>query len=179
MIITDTKIEGAYIIVPEKLEDERGFFARTWCHKEVAAKGIDVNFVQVNISFNKEAGTLRGMHYQNAPYQEDKLVRVTKGKIFDVILDLRRDSPSYKQWIGEELSDSNYKMLYIPKGVAHGFMTLADNTEVLYMHTEYFTPGYGTGVAWNDPEFSIQWPEIDNLIITDKDKSWPRHTEED
>jgi len=171
MIFTETKLKGAYIIEPERLDDERGFFARTFCQEEFKAHGLNPRVVQCNISFNKKRGTLRGMHYQVAPYEEAKLVRCTMGTIHDVALDLRPDSLTFKQWIGVELSAENRRMLYIPEGFAHGFQTLEDNTEVFYQVSEFYHPESTRGVCWNDPEFGIEW-SLSNPIMSDKDKSF-------
>lgn len=169
MIFTETKLKGAFIIEIEKLEDERGFFGRSWCVNEMKDHGINVNILQANVSFNKYKGTLRGMHYQIAPYGESKLVRCSRGSIFDVIIDLRPDSPTYKQWIGVELSRDNYKMLFVPVDFAHGFITLEEDTEVTYMMSEIFVPGAGATIRWNDPAFNIKWP-FEPLIMSEKDK---------
>jgi dTDP-4-dehydrorhamnose 3,5-epimerase len=172
MLFTETKLNGAFIIEIEKLEDERGFFGRSWCVNEMKDHGINVNALQANISFNKSKGTLRGMHYQLAPYQEAKLVRCSRGSIFDVIIDLRKDSPTFKQWIGVELSQDNCKMLYVPEEFAHGFITLEDNCEVSYLMTEIFVPGAGATIRWNDAMFNIKWP-FEPIILSEKDKSQP------
>lgn len=169
MIFTETKLKGAFIIEIEKLEDERGFFGRSWCVNEMKDHGINVNILQANVSFNKYKGTLRGMHYQKAPYGESKLVRCSRGSIFDVIIDLRPDSPTYKQWIGVELSQDNYKMLFVPVDFAHGFITLEEDSEVTYMMSEIFVPGAGKTIRWNDPVFNIKWP-FEPLIMSEKDK---------
>ncbi len=172
MIFTETKLKGAFILEVKKIEDERGFFGRSWCQKEVEAYGLNTRVVQANVSYNKKKGTLRGMHYQAAPYEENKLVRCTRGAIYDVIIDLRPGSPTYKQWIGVELTEENYKMLYVPEGFAHGFITLRDNTELNYLLTEYYTPGAERGVRWNDPAFNIEWP-ISAEVISEKDQKHP------
>ncbi len=169
MKFIETELKGAFLIDPELLEDERGFFARTWCRKEFEQHGINSDWVQCSISYNKCKGTLRGMHYQVAPYAEAKLVRCTMGAIYDVIIDLRPDSKTYRQWISAELSAENLKMIYIPKGFAHGFQTLVDNTEVFYQMSEFYTPRYARTVRWNDPQFKILWPETDR-IISEKDQ---------
>ncbi len=158
MLLHETKLKGAFIIEPERLEDERGFFARTWCKREFEAHGLNQNLVQCNISFNKKKTTMRGMHYQVAPHKETKLVRCTKGAIYDVIIDLRPDSHTFKQWISVELTSENRKMIYIPEDFAHGFLTLEDNTEVFYQMSEFYAPECARGVRWNDPAFSIKWP---------------------
>lgn len=172
MIFSETKLKGAFIIEPERLEDERGFFARTWCQREFEAHGLDPHLVQCNISFNKKRGTLRGMHFQVSPHAEAKLVRCTMGAIYDVILDLRPDSPTYKRWLALELTAENRKTLYIPKGLAHGFQTLADNTEVFYQMSEFYHSESARGVRWDDPTFGIEWPIVD-ATISGKDKGYP------
>ena len=171
MIFTETKLKGAFIIEPEKLEDERGFFARTWDKKEFEERGLNPKLVQCDISFNKKKGTLRGMHYQIAPYEEAKIVRCTKGSIFDVIIDLRPKSKTFKEWIGVELSSSKHKMIYVPEGFAHGFETLEDNTEVFYQMSEVYVPEYAKGVRWDDPLFKINWL-LNTPIISKKDLSY-------
>lgn len=169
MIFTETKLKGAYVIEPERLEDERGFFARTFSREEFEAHGLNPNLVQHSISFNKKEGTLRGMHYQVKPYEEAKLVRCTMGSIYDVILDLRPDSPTFKKWMAVELTANNRRMLFIPEGLSHGFQTLDDNTEVFYQMTRAYHPESARGVRWNDPRFGIQWPEVQDRIISEKD----------
>jgi dTDP-4-dehydrorhamnose 3,5-epimerase len=172
MIFTETKLKGAFIIEPEPLEDERGFFARTFDQKEFKAHGLNPWVVQCNISFNKKKGTLRGMHYQIAPYQEAKLVCCTKAAVYDVIIDLRKDSSTFKQWVAVELTAENRHMLYIPEGFAHGFQTLKDDTEVFYQMSEFYHPESAMGVRWNDPAFGIVWPD-DIRVISDKDQQYP------
>lgn len=172
MIFTETKLKGAFIIAPEKLEDERGFFARTWCQQEFGAHGLNLRMVQCNISFNKNKGTLRGMHYQIAPHEEAKLVRCTMGAIYDVIIDLRPNSPTFKQWIAVELTAQNHQMLYIPEKFAHGFQTLVDNTEVFYQMSEFYHPECARGVRWDDPAFGIQWPLDEVLILSEQDRNY-------
>jgi dTDP-4-dehydrorhamnose 3,5-epimerase len=171
MIFKETKLRDAYIIEIEKLEDKRGFFARTWCKNEFESHHLNSQMVQTNVSFNNKKGTLRGMHYQVAPFEETKLVRCTRGSIYDVIIDLRPESPTYKQWVGIELTSENYKMLYIPGNFAHGFQTLEDNTEVIYQVSQFYSPGYEGGIRYNDPAFHIQWP-MEVQVISDKDKNW-------
>jgi dTDP-4-dehydrorhamnose 3,5-epimerase len=170
---TETKLKGAYIIEIEPITDERGFFARSWCQKEFTERGLNANLVQCNISFNPKKGTLRGMHYQTKPYEEAKLVRCTMGAIYDVIIDLRPDSPTFKQWVAVELTAENRKMLYIPEGMAHGFQTLVDSTEVFYQMSEFYHSESATGLRWDDPVFGIEWKKQQNLIISDKDLSYP------
>jgi dTDP-4-dehydrorhamnose 3,5-epimerase len=172
MIFTETALRGAYISEPERIEDERGFFARTWCEREFEAHGLNSKLVQCNISFNKRKGTLRGMHYQIAPNEEAKLVRCTRGAIYDVIIDLRPGSPTFTKHVPVTLTAENRRMLYIPEGFAHGFQTLEDRTEVSYQMSEYYVPEYGRGVRWNDPAFGIQWP-LPVTIISDRDRTYP------
>lgn len=172
MLFSETQLKGAYIIEIEKLEDNRGFFARSWCQKEFEAHGLNPRIVQANVSYNKRKGTLRGMHYQKTPYEETKLVRCTKGAIYDVIIDLRPTSTTYGQWIGVELTKDNYKMLYVPENFAHGFQTLEDDSEAIYQVSQFYTPGAESGIRWDDPAFNIDWP-IGVQVISDKDKSWP------
>lgn len=172
MIFTETKLKGAFIIEIEKREDERGFFGRSWCANEMKEHGLNINIRQANISFNNTKGTLRGMHYQIAPHQETKLVRCSRGSIYDVIIDLRKESPTFKQWIGVELTQDNYKMLYVPEDFAHGFITLDDNCEISYLMSEFYVPGAGATIRWNDPLFNIFWP-LEPVVISEKDKTQP------
>ena len=172
MKFSQTKLKGAYFIEIEKLTDDRGFFARSWCQKEFEDHGLDYGFVQANVSYNHKKGTIRGMHYQIAPYQECKLIRCTRGAIYDVIIDLRQDSPTYKQWTGVELTAGNYTMFFVPQDFAHGFQTLTDETEITYQVSQFYTPGSEKGIRFDDPAFSIQWPQ-DVSVISDKDASWP------
>lgn len=172
MIFKETKLKDAYTIDLEKKDDERGFFARTYCQNEFRSAGIPFTPVQANISFNRHKHTLRGMHYQEAPDEEAKLVYCTRGSIYDVIIDLRPDSSSYMQWVGIDLTRNNRRMLYVPEGYAHGFLTLEDETEVSYMMSEFYKPGSGQGIHWNDPAFNIDWP-AEAEVISEKDKSWP------
>jgi dTDP-4-dehydrorhamnose 3,5-epimerase len=172
MIFTETKLKGAFILEIKKLEDERGFFGRSWCANELDSNGLKFDIKQANTSLSLKKGTIRGMHYQNDPFQETKLVRCTRGAIYDVIIDLRKNSPTYKQWIGVELTQDNYKMLYVPEDFAHGFITLKDTCEVSYLVTQFYTPGAEAGIRWDDPTFGIQWPIIPT-IISEKDKNHP------
>jgi dTDP-4-dehydrorhamnose 3,5-epimerase len=172
MIYTPTAVSGAYTIDLDRIEDERGFFARAWCVREFEERGLNLVLVQCNISFNAKRGTLRGMHYQAAPHEEAKLVRCTQGALLDVILDLRPDSPTFKQWAGVELSAANHRMLYVPEGVAHGFQTLEDNTEVFYQMSEFYHPESARGVRWDDPVFGIKWP-LPDPTMADKDRAYP------
>lgn len=172
MIFTPTKLPGAYLVDIERRQDERGFFARSWCQQEFQAQGLASCMVQANLSFNNKQGTLRGLHYQRAPYAEAKLVRCTRGAIWDVIVDLRPASPTYRQWLGAELTDENYRMLYVPEGFAHGYLTLADSVEVTYQVTQFYAPGAEAGLRWDDPAFGIEWP-IAVQVISEKDSRWP------
>ena len=172
MRFIETRLKGAFVIEPERLADERGFFARTWCQREFIAHGLNPDLVQCSLSFNTSKGTLRGMHHQAAPHEEAKLVRCTMGAIYDVIIDLRSDSPTYKAWLAVELTASNRTMLYVPEGFSHGFLTLADNTEVFYQMSAFFSPDCAMGIRWNDPQIGITWPEA-VTIISDKDMHFP------
>lgn len=172
MIFKETKLQGAYLIQLKELVDDRGFFARTWCQREFDEMGLVARIVQSNMSFNHKKGTLRGMHYQVSPYEETKLIRCTRGAIYDVIVDLRADSPTYCQWIGAELAADNRHMLFVPEGFAHGFQTLKDDTEVTYQVSQFYTPGAERGARYDDTAFGIDWP-IPVSAISDKDKGWP------
>ena len=176
MIFEKTNLRDAYLIEVEKRSDQRGFFARMWCRKEFEEHGLASQVVQTNISYNIKKGTIRGMHFQIDPYQETKLVRCTRGAIYDVIIDLRPDSPTYGEWTGVELSADNYRMFFVPKNFAHGFQTLIDDTEVTYQVTEFYTPGAERGLRYDDPVFAIVWP-LPVSVISDKDKSWPAFAE--
>lgn len=172
MIFTETRLKGAYIVEPEKRCDDRGFFARSWCEKEFAEHHLNPRTVQCNISFNTRRGTLRGMHYQTAPFAEAKLVRCTQGAIYDVIIDLRPDSPTFTKAFAETLTASDHKMLYVPEGFAHGFLTLEDNSEVFYQMSEFYAPQHARGVRWNDPAFEIDWP-VAEPIMANRDRNYP------
>jgi dTDP-4-dehydrorhamnose 3,5-epimerase len=172
MTFKEIKLKGAYIVGLEPLEDERGFFARSFCQKEFEQHGLNFRIVQCNLSYNKKKGTLRGMHYQAAPYEEAKLVSCIRGAIYDVIVDLRKHSSTYCQWFAVELTADNYKMLYVPIGFAHGFQTLEDNTIVYYQMSEFYYPEYARGVRWNDNAFGIKLP-IKESIIALKDCQFP------
>jgi dTDP-4-dehydrorhamnose 3,5-epimerase len=171
MIFRETKLKGACIVDIERREDGRGFFARTWCRREFEAHGLNPRLAQCSISFNAKKGTLRGMHYQVKPFEEAKLVRCTRGSLCDVIVDLRRDSPTFKNHLGVTLTSDNRTMLYVPEGFAHGFLTLEDNTEVLYQISEFHAPDHARGFRWNDPAFEIAWPS-DVMIISDRDRNY-------
>ena len=172
MIFNETKLAGAYILDLQKHEDERGFFARTFCQKELEAHGLISDVAQANTSLSRSRGTLRGMHFQKSPHEETKLIRCTRGALYDVIIDLRPDSATYKQWVGVELTADNYRMLFVPRNFAHGFITLADDTEANYLVSQFYAPGSELGIRWNDPAFDIQWP-IDVAVISEKDANWP------
>ena len=176
MIFKKAQFTGVYLIEPEPITDERGLFARTWCKREFAEHGLNPELVQCNVSFNKRAGTLRGMHHQIAPHEEAKLVRCTAGGIYDVIIDLRSTSPTFKQWLAVELTAENRKMIYIPEGFSHGFLTLRDNTEVFYQMSAFYAPSCARGIRWNDPAFAIAWP-MDIAVISEKDTQYPDFVE--
>ena len=175
MIFKATKLKGSFIIEIEMFEDQRGFFARGWCKREFESHGLVSHLVQANISSNKKRGTLRGMHDQVAPFEETKVVRCTRGSVYDVIIDLRPDSPTYKQWLGFELTADNRRMLYVPEGFAHGYQTLEDDTEVFYHVSEFYTPAAERGLRYNDKALAIKWP-LEVQVISDKDKNWPDYT---
>ena len=172
MILKETSLKGAFIVNPERHEDERGFFARTWDRDEFQARGLSPKLVQCSISFNRKKGTLRGMHYQAKPYEEAKLVRCTMGSVYDVIVDLRRDSTTFTKWLGFDLTAENHRMLYIPEWFAHGFLTLEDRTEVFYQMSQVYVPDSARGVRWNDPTFGIRWP-IAVRVVSERDKNYP------
>ena len=172
MKFTETELPGAWFVDVEPHSDERGFFARTWCRREFEEHGIDSDFVQASVSYNRVAGTLRGMHFQRAPFDETKLVRCVSGAIYDVIVDLRRDGETFGRSLGVELSAANRRALLVPKGFAHGFVTLADNSEILYQISAFYTPGHAGGLRYDDPALSIEWP-VPIRVINDKDRSWP------
>lgn len=172
MRFNETKIKGVFIIDIEPLLDERGFFARTVCVKEFMEHGLKAEFLQSSISYNRTKGILRGMHYQTAGHEEEKLIRCIRGSIYDVVVDLRPSSSTFLQWFFVELTQDNARAIYVPKGCAHGFQTLDDNTVVLYQMTEVFHAESAAGVRWNDPAFGIQWPEVNKRIISDKDQRY-------
>ncbi len=172
MKFTETRLQGAFVVDLKKMEDERGFFARAFCHNEFEQHGMVPDVVQANMSWNQVSGTLRGMHYQHHPYQETKFIRCTRGAIFDVIIDLRKESPTHGQWVGIELTADNRSALFVPRDFAHGFITLTDDTEVLYLVSQSYQPGSEGGIRWNDPRFGIEWP-IEPVCISEKDANWP------
>ena len=171
MIFTETVLKGAFTVDILRLEDERGFFGRSWCMDEFTEHGLNNQLAQCNISFNKKRGTLRGIHYQAAPYEEAKLVRCTMGQIYDVIIDLRPASPTFTNWIAMELTAENRRALYIPEGFAHGFQTLTDNAEVFYQMSEKHHPNAARGLRWNDPAFNVSWP-INTMVVSEKDNNY-------
>jgi dTDP-4-dehydrorhamnose 3,5-epimerase len=168
----ETGLPGAWVVEPEHVADERGFFARTWCRREFEARGLDTRLAQCNVSFNRRKGTLRGLHWQVPPHEEIKLVRCTMGAVFDVVVDVRRGSPSFARWFGIELSAENRKAIYIPGGFAHGFQSLTANTEVFYQMSEFYEPTAACGARWNDPRIGIEWPLADP-IVSERDQALP------
>ena len=176
MIFEETNLKGAFVIRIEKRADERGFFARAWCKKEFEAHGLSLQFVQSNLAASRHKNTMRGMHYQSAPFQEAKLIRCTKGAVYDVIIDLRPDSATYEGWFGIELNMDSHKMLYVPENFAHGYQTLVDDSEVYYQVSAFYSPEHEKGIRWNDPAFDIKWPVTKDLVISEKDKNWPDYS---
>ena len=166
-----TELADAQLIEPEEVRDERGFFARVWCSRELEAQGLSNTIAQVNVSHNARKGTVRGLHYQVAPHDEIRVLRCTHGAIYDVIVDLRPGSPTHAKWLGVTLSAANRRMLYVPEGFAHGFQTLQDDTEVLYLMSSFYEPGAGRGVRWNDPAFAIEWP-LPVSVISERDATF-------
>jgi dTDP-4-dehydrorhamnose 3,5-epimerase len=172
VIFNETILRGAYVIELEKRIDERGFFARTWCRDEFAARGLATDLVQGHVAVNSERGTLRGLHYQRPPHGEAKLIRCVRGAIYDVIVDLRRESPTWARWIAVELDAASYRMLYVPDGFAHGFQSLADDTEITYLVSAFYAPGAEAGIRYDDPALAVAWP-LPVSRISRKDLSWP------
>lgn len=172
MVFQDTGLAGAFLVELERIHDERGFFARSWCTREFAERGLNGRLVQCNVSRNRARGTLRGMHYQAAPHEEAKLVRCTMGAIYDVMVDLRPSSRTYLRSFGAELSADNHRALYIPEGFAHGFLTLTDESEVFYQMSEFYAPQTARGLRWNDPLLSIEWPGP-VTVISERDRTYP------
>jgi dTDP-4-dehydrorhamnose 3,5-epimerase len=173
MKFVETPLKGAYVIQPKLLVDARGFFTRTWCAREFGANGLESRLVQSNLSYNRSKGTLRGMHYQAAPFEEAKLVLCTRGALYDVIIDLRQESLTFGKHFGVYLTEENREMVYVPKGFAHGFLTLEDDTVVFYQMSEFYAPGYECGFRWDDPGFGIEWP-AEVQVISEKDRSYPK-----
>lgn len=171
-MITETKLKGAYLAEPLRFDDARGFFARSWSLKDLPG-WESVSIVESNVSYNAKRGTLRGMHYQAEPHAQAKIVRCTRGRIHDVVIDLRPGSPTFKEWVGVELSASTGATLFVPAGFAHGFQTLEDDTEIFYLVSEYYAPEAQRGVRWNDPAFRIEWPHADERVMADRDREYP------
>jgi len=174
MIFRETKLAGVFVIDAEPIADERGAFTRTYCAREFAAHGLETAIAQCSASFNAKKGTLRGLHYQAPPHSEAKLVRVTAGAIYDVAVDLRAGSPTYGQWTAAELTAENRRMLYIPKGCAHGFQTLTDASELFYQIAEFYEPASARGLRWDDDDLAIAWPDKDAPILSERDRTFPR-----
>lgn len=172
MIYRKTPLSGVFLIEPELIHDERGFFTRTFCAQEFREHGMDGRFVQCNVSGNRLRGTLRGLHFQKAPYAERKLVRCTRGSMFDVAVDVRPESPTFGEWFGAELSEENHELLFIPEGVAHGFQTLSDGTEVSYQISQYYHPEAVAGIRWDDPAIGVPWP-LPEPILSARDRGLP------
>jgi dTDP-4-dehydrorhamnose 3,5-epimerase len=173
---TETPIPSAFLIDIEPVEDERGFFARTYDAGELRRRGLESHIEQCSVSYNRRKGTLRGLHYQRSPYGEVKLVRCTRGAVYDVVIDLRPSSPSFRQWLAAELTAQNHRMLYVPEGVAHGFQTLQDDSEVSYQISAPYQQQAAAGVRWNDPAFAIRWP-LDVSVISERDRTFPNFSE--
>jgi len=173
VIFRETELRGAFAVELERIEDERGYFARTFCEREFREHGLSATVVQANTSFNRRKGTLRGLHYQAAPHEEAKLVGCTRGAVYDVIVDLRPGSPTFRRWTAVELTAENGTMLFVPEGFAHGYQTLEDDTETSYLMTAYYEPSAGRGVRWDDKAFGIEWPEVEERTINERDRNWP------
>ena len=173
MILTETPLAGAFVAELKRIQDERGYLARAWCHKEFADVGVDFQPVQANMSGSAKRGTVRGLHYQEAPHEEAKFIRCVRGAVFDVILDLREGSPTRGQWFGTELSADNKRALLVPRGFAHAYQTLQDDSEVIYLVSAFYAPGAEKGLRWNDPGIGIQWPITEGVTVSDKDVAWP------
>jgi dTDP-4-dehydrorhamnose 3,5-epimerase len=172
MIFNEATIPGAYVIEPERITDHRGFFTRVWCKKEFQQHGLCTELLQSNVGFSHRKGTVRGLHFQHSPHAESKIVRCTRGAMFDVIVDLRPDLPTYKHWFGVELTGENGKMIYVPEGVAQGYMTLEDCTEMNYHTSRFFCAEAASGVRFDDPEFGIEWP-MAPTVVSEQDRNWP------
>lgn len=176
MKFTETKINGVFVIEPHRFQDERGFFAPSFSAREFAERGMSDSFVESNISYSLRRGTLRGMHYQAEPHGQAKLVRCTRGSVYDVAVDIRRGSETYGQWVGVELTAENRRMIYVPGDCAHGFQTLEDDSEVFYMVSSTYEPASGRGFRWDDPAFRIEWPEAGERTLTERDRNYPDYT---
>jgi dTDP-4-dehydrorhamnose 3,5-epimerase len=177
VIFRETPLHGAYVVEQERHADERGFFARTWAVEELEAHGVDARVAHMNTSFNAHAGTVRGLHYQSEPHGEAKLVRATRGAVWDVAVDLRPESPSYRRWHAVPLDQESGVAFFIPAGCAHGFMTLTEDSEVLYVMSTPYVPDAARGVRWDDPAFGIEWPAppAGGLTMSERDRTWPDH----
>ena len=173
MIFTETSISGAYLVAMQRLEDERGFFARAWSSREFAEHGLETDFPEINFSSCVKKGTIRGLHYQKSPHAEAKFVRCVRGALYDVMIDLRPNSPTYHQWAGYEIRSSDQQGIYVPAGCAHGILSLEDNTEMLYMVSACYNGAAEGGLRWDDPAFDVEWPDVGSLIISEKDRTWP------
>jgi dTDP-4-dehydrorhamnose 3,5-epimerase len=173
VIFHPTKLPGATVVELEPRDDERGFFARFFCRREFAEQGLELEVAQANLAFNRRRGTLRGLHYQAPPHDEAKLVRCVRGALYDVVVDLRPGSLTYRQWLAVELTGENRRLLYVPPGLAHGYQTLTDETEAMYLHSAVHAPEAERGVRWDDPVFGIEWPETDQRVLSAKDRAWP------
>jgi dTDP-4-dehydrorhamnose 3,5-epimerase len=172
MTFNETKLTGVFEISFEPMHDERGFFARSWCQHEFEQHGLNSAIAQCNVSFNEKKGTLRGVHFQAEPHPEEKIVRCTQGAIYDVVVDLRAGSPTFKKWIGVYLTAANRRMIYVPKGCGHGLLTLEDQTEVHYQMSEFYHAELSRGVRWNDPALQIDWPD-EPTVMSERDRSYP------
>lgn len=173
MLFTQTPLAGAYVIEPERRTDERGHFVRTFCDNEFSEHGLETSFVQANAAWNTTRGIVRGLHLQVAPHEEVKVVRCTQGAVFDVIVDCRESSKTYLQWFGVELTAGNGTQLYVPKGFAHGYQVLQNDSELAYLVSTHYTPGAESGLRWDDPKIGIEWPITDNIDMSEKDTAWP------
>jgi dTDP-4-dehydrorhamnose 3,5-epimerase len=179
VIFTELEVGGAFVLDLERKGDERGFFARAFCSDEFEAHGLDPTVVQANLSYNERRGTIRGLHWQEPPEHEAKTVRCIAGAVFDVVADVRRDSPTHGRWSGVELSADNHRMLYVPAGCAHGYMALTDGAEIYYLVSRAYAPGHERGMRWDDPAFGIEWPDPGvPVVVSPKDASWPDYTDE-
>jgi dTDP-4-dehydrorhamnose 3,5-epimerase len=173
MVFEEQRLPGVYLVDCDVFGDERGAFARAWMPEEFSARGLETRFAQGSIATTRHRGTIRGLHWQVAPAEQVKTVRVTRGAVFDVVVDLRRDSPTFRHWVGTELSAENRRLLYVPAGVAHGYQTLADDTDVFYFASAPYSPGHEAGVRWNDPAFGVEWPLGAPTVISPRDAAYP------
>jgi dTDP-4-dehydrorhamnose 3,5-epimerase len=173
VILKETPLQGAFVADLKRIEDSRGYFGRAFCERELADVGVDFKPVQANMSGSAKRGTVRGLHYQMAPHEEAKFIRCVRGAVFDVVVDLRRDSPTRGQWFGAELSAANQRAMLVPRGFAHAYQTLEDDSEVIYLVSAFYAPGAEKGLRWNDPGIGIDWPIKDGVTVSDKDVAWP------